>query len=112
MLIYIVEETDDPLFVFGVTVQNHTPYLPDKYETTQKWADGGDFLSEADSAHMETFPKGYLDDAMSAYFKRISTFRNFFNEIKSPTASFPILKMRFILILLTPPCRGLNVIFT
>ena len=61
VLIDIMENTADPLFLFGITVQNHTPYLPDKYETTRIRADSGGLLMDEDEEVVESYLEGVYD---------------------------------------------------
>ena len=61
VLLETIESAADPLFLFGITVQNHTPYLPDKYETTRIQADSGGLLPEEDEEYVETYLEGVRD---------------------------------------------------
>ena len=61
VLIEIMENAVDPLFLFGITMQNHTPYLPDKYENTHIQAESGAYLSEKDIEYIETYLEGVND---------------------------------------------------
>ena len=61
VLIDVIENTADPLFLFGITVQNHTPYNKDKYETTRIQADSGGLLSEEDEKGVEAYLEGIYD---------------------------------------------------
>ncbi|MCL2164193.1 MAG: sulfatase-like hydrolase/transferase [Oscillospiraceae bacterium] len=60
-LIETIENTTDPLFLFGITMQNHTPYFPEKYETTQIHADCGGLVSEETLEHIDTYIEGVYD---------------------------------------------------
>ena len=60
-------DSDSPLFIFGITMQNHTPYLPDKYESTHIKAYGGGLsglLSDEDIEYIETYLEGVYDADM------------------------------------------------
>ena len=61
VLIDTIENSEEPLFLFGITVQNHTPYLPDKYESTRIEADSGGVLAEEDEKYIETYLEGVYD---------------------------------------------------
>jgi hypothetical protein len=60
-LIEIVENTTEPLFLFGITMQNHVPYLPDKYDQTYIQADAAGVLSVEETAALETYLEGVYD---------------------------------------------------
>jgi phosphoglycerol transferase MdoB-like AlkP superfamily enzyme len=60
-LIDLMENVDDPLFLFGITMQNHTPYLPDKYEETHIKAYSNGLLSDEDITVMESYLEGVYD---------------------------------------------------
>ena len=60
-LIEVAEETEEPLFLFGVTMQNHMPYLPAKYESTRIKADSAGLLSDEDTEYLETYLEGVYD---------------------------------------------------
>ena len=63
-LIEILDDSDDPLFLFGVTVQNHMPYVPVRYEGEALrgiTADCGGILSEEDAEYLEVFLEGTFD---------------------------------------------------
>ena len=78
MLIEIVEDADDPLFLFGITMQNHTPFLPDKYDLTRIKADSSGILSSEDIAYLETYLEG-VNDA-DTVLGRLYDFTMGFNE--------------------------------
>ena len=61
VLIDVAENSADPLFLFGISVQNHTPYNKDKYEATRIQADSGGLLSEEDEDVVETYLEGVYD---------------------------------------------------
>ncbi|MCL2059688.1 MAG: LTA synthase family protein [Oscillospiraceae bacterium] len=60
-LIDIMANTQEPLFLFGITVQNHTPYPPDKYVTLRIQADSGGLLSDEDTEYLQTYIEGVYD---------------------------------------------------
>ena len=64
ILIEVIEDADRPLFLFGITVQNHMPYAANRYEdevTRGITADSGGILSEEDTLYLETFLEGTYD---------------------------------------------------
>jgi hypothetical protein len=56
-----LENPDQPLFIFGITMQNHTPYLADKYAETLIKADSGGILTYEDTAALEAYLEGVHD---------------------------------------------------
>ena len=56
----IIENADEPLFLFGITMQNHMPYLPDKYDATLIKAES-DVLTEDVIEYVETYLEGVYD---------------------------------------------------
>lgn len=59
-VVEIMENAEAPLFLFGITVENHTPYLQDKFENNHIRVDS-ELLTEEELTSVESYAEGLYD---------------------------------------------------